>query len=325
MSINNIKLDNFTVFEKIDINFTNGVNVIIGENGSGKSHLMKVMYILSKSEGSGEKFKCINDYFNTTIDDVFRNKRHESTFLSIDLNSTIIEINLIIGNSIELKGNKGENLNSVPTFIPAKDMLTHSKGFLPMYDKFELPFDKTCYDIISKSLLPNLKKIPVIGETILPKIEHIIEGKVIVENDTFFIEKNNGDKVVFSMEAEGIKKIAILWQLIMNESIAKGSVLFWDEPEANINPSLYKDVAEILLELSRNDVQIFIATHNYNFAKYIEVLSKESDNALYHSLYKTDHGVKCETETKFTLLSNNALREDNINLYDEEMKKEFEE
>ena len=50
-----------------------------------------------------------------------------------------------------------------------------------------------------------------------------------------------------------------------------GNILLWDEPEANLNPELFPLVAEILLELQKNDVQIFVATHSYNFAKYLEI------------------------------------------------------
>ncbi len=106
----------------------------------------------------------------------------------------------------------------------------------------------------------------------------------------------------------------------MNESITENSILFWDEPEANINPKLTHDVAEILLELSRQGVQIFVATHNYIFAKYVEVLSNDTDEVLFHALYKTEtDGVKCETEEKFSLLENNSILKENIVLYEKEI------
>lgn len=44
MIISNCKVDNFTVFDNASIEFCTGVNVIIGANGTGKSHLLKVLY-----------------------------------------------------------------------------------------------------------------------------------------------------------------------------------------------------------------------------------------------------------------------------------------
>jgi hypothetical protein len=39
-----IDLKNQTVFQQAELHFTTGLNVIIGENGTGKSHLLKLAY-----------------------------------------------------------------------------------------------------------------------------------------------------------------------------------------------------------------------------------------------------------------------------------------
>lgn len=44
MAIKKIQLENFTVFEKLDIEFEKGINVFVGENGMGKTHIMKLLY-----------------------------------------------------------------------------------------------------------------------------------------------------------------------------------------------------------------------------------------------------------------------------------------
>lgn len=41
MKIKRIKFQNYTVFEDQQMEFSPGINVIIGENGTGKTHLMK--------------------------------------------------------------------------------------------------------------------------------------------------------------------------------------------------------------------------------------------------------------------------------------------
>ena len=48
----------------------------------------------------------------------------------------------------------------------------------------------------------------------------------------------------------------------MNGSLTEGTILLWDEPEANINPKLIPVLTEIILELGRNGAQIFLATHD---------------------------------------------------------------
>ena len=44
MAITRVKLENFTVFESLDLEPSPGINVLVGANGTGKTHLMKVCY-----------------------------------------------------------------------------------------------------------------------------------------------------------------------------------------------------------------------------------------------------------------------------------------
>lgn len=56
MKIKRIKFQNYTVFEDQQMEFSPGINVIIGENGTGKTHLMKALY-------SAWSTNCIHDYY----------------------------------------------------------------------------------------------------------------------------------------------------------------------------------------------------------------------------------------------------------------------
>lgn len=327
MPIERICIKNFTAFDEFTMECAEGINVIIGENGTGKTHLMKGVYMILQEINifNGEPKHLMYNYFKSSNDEVIRNLDLDSSCISAKNNigsvSTVLKSK---NNSIELKGNGNTSVFSKSVYIPAKDILTHSKGFTSLYNERYIPFDKSYADIISKAMLPNLREIPELGNNILPRLESIIGGKVVIDNEEFFIEDNDGKKTKFDVVAEGIKRFALIWQLIMNGCITKGGVLFWDEPEANINPKLMKDVVGILLELSKNDVQIFVTTHNYMFAKYIEVMMNDEDeDVAFHSLYKeNDKGAtKIETESKFSLLSNNKIIKENINLYDAEIEK----
>ena len=44
MPITRVEFDNFTVFDNMTIPFCTGINILLGENGLGKTHIMKVLY-----------------------------------------------------------------------------------------------------------------------------------------------------------------------------------------------------------------------------------------------------------------------------------------
>lgn len=48
MKIYSIAAEKFMLFDKINIDFSSGINVIFGENSTGKTALIKVLYSSSK-------------------------------------------------------------------------------------------------------------------------------------------------------------------------------------------------------------------------------------------------------------------------------------
>lgn len=97
--------------------------------------------------------------------------------------------------------------------------------------------------------------------------------------------------------------------LVKNGTLEKGSILFWDEPEANINPTYISIIVEMLLELQRKGVQIFISTHDYMLASYFEVKKEDEDSIAFHSLsHKGTTGeILYEKSEKFGLLKSNPI------------------
>jgi len=51
-------------------------------------------------------------------------------------------------------------------------------------------------------------------------------------------------------------------RLISSGVLLVGEYLFWDEPDANLNPASQRAVARALVELASSGAQIFVATHS---------------------------------------------------------------
>jgi AAA15 family ATPase/GTPase len=128
----------------------------------------------------------------------------------------------------------------------------------------------------------------------------------------------------FTLLAEGIRKLGLLWILIQNGTLLDGSVLLWDEPEANLNPKLMRTVVQILIALQRLGVQVFITTHNYNLLKEFDLQLESQDRVLFHSLYRNaERNIVASSFTAYDNLQPNAIDDTLGGLADREIRQQM--
>lgn len=119
-----------------------------------------------------------------------------------------------------------------------------------------------------------------------------------------------------------MRKLALLWVLIQNGTLQGGSALFWDEPEANLNPKVMGTLVEILLELRRLGVQIFISTHDYVLLKEFDLQAKLSDEVRFHALFRdAEGGLQHAAAKTLSGVDHNAIAETFSDLYDREVRR----
>ncbi len=308
--IKTIKEDD-SINDGFKLDFCDGINVLIGENGVGKTTILKMIYAATQwsiEQTDRGKTKRLTQFFSNSIKDSDSLKNAENKegycYYKVSDGTHSFEDSLSHKGIFNFDQWLGLNIQSV--FIPTTEMLSHANGFLAMNQKYSMPFDGTQIDIIVNASLPETREIPSVMSGILDKISSAIEGTVILENDSFYVLKKDGQKVDFSLEAEGLRKLGLLWKLIRNGLLEEGTILLWDEPEANLNPELYPLVAEILLELQKNGVQIFVATHSYNFAKYLEIRRANKEQVMFHNLYKSRNSLSDETQKNFPEINDDS-------------------
>ena len=328
MIIKKIKLENYTVFENHQIEFSPGINVIIGENGTGKTHIMKVLYSACQSVEQKTSFsqKIVatmlpDDYKIARL--ITRNPGNHNGLIKITAGDTENTQERILTASFhgktkkwdaEVTGENGweESFSGVSSiFIPAKEILSHSYNLNAASEKNNVRFDDTYLDIINAAKVDiSVGRNSTTKDAMLKAIEKITHGTVYYDanRDEFYLKSGNS-KQEFNLIAEGIRKMALLWQLVKNGTLENGSILFWDEPEANINPSYISIIVEMLLELQRRGVQIFISTHDYMLASYFAVKKETDDKVIFHSLSrKPDNGsIHYEKSDRFADLKANPI------------------
>jgi AAA15 family ATPase/GTPase len=177
-------------------------------------------------------------------------------------------------------------------------------------------------DIIKRAFLPKL-----MGPTdkdrqrLLTALQKAIDGKVVAKGEHFFLKNKEGD-LEFTLLAEGVRKLALVWLLIQNGTLLSGSVLFWDEPEANLNPSLMGEVVQVILELQRLGVQVFLATHNYVLLKEFDLRKQPNDAVRYLSLFRNESGsVSLNSTDHYLGIDPNAVASTFDSLYDRELQR----
>ncbi|NLK49084.1 MAG: AAA family ATPase, partial [Candidatus Cloacimonetes bacterium] len=208
---------------------------------------------------------------------------------------------------------------------PVKEMLANAPGFKSLYESRLIHFEEVYADIISKALIPPLiGSVDEFGEKIGTILRKAIDGETTVRNEQFFLKNRDGN-LEFTLLAEGFRKLGLLWILIQNGVLANGTVLFWDEPEANLNPKLTATLIEVILQLQRSGVQVFLSTHNDLVAKWIDLLSEKEDkeHIKYHVLYRDaeNREIKTNSFENYDDVNPNPLEEAYISILHEEIER----
>jgi AAA15 family ATPase/GTPase len=298
MAIERIEIKDFLVFKgDFSADFCPGVNVFIGGNGTGKTTLMKVLYAGYYSNYAGRGMdESTLDYFDPSI---------------------IVTDDYYFHVFPDESNRDKEFFTHGFQFIPEKDILEHSKGLLTFIENKQTGFNGIYRNVLISAMDIPTREQTETQKSVGQKISDIIGGKVIwVQSEgSFYTLKTNGSKIPFANEASGFKKIGYLGLLVASGQLSPGSVLFWDEPENSLNPELMPKLVEILLELSRSGVQIFLATHSYDLARYFDVRKDKSISVAFHNLVKEDEKIICNTAPEYIELENNLMETASAKLF----------
>lgn len=310
--INSLSLENFTLFRNAQFKFARGLNVFVGENGSGKTHLLKILFSTNRVMLKGGKKDhkpadptkgYLEKEIANGLKDVFRpdklgrlcsrTRGRMSSTVSAKWNGTTslsFSFSTEKESSVLLDKTPSQWQHHDATYMPSHEMMTLFPDFASIYDSTELEFNYTLRDLAGKLGAPGKKGPPPPEiKSIIDSLHEILGGEVILENKHFYVKSINLGKLEVSLLSEGLCKIAQLLHLVKNRTLSKGDLLLWDEPESNLNPQFIKTIATILLQLSTLGIQVFVATHSLFL---LRALSLESTN--FHKTPVTYFGLQLE-------------------------------
>jgi ABC-type lipoprotein export system ATPase subunit len=363
------------------------VNVIIGSNGMGKTHLLKAIYGLALAglHSAGDrsdkevaadisrKFLRLFSSEESRIGALRANGAKTPTRLSL-VSSDDSRVTMSFNSRSQALqiymdgGGTGHELQ--PVFIPTKEVLSLVRGMRhPDHDRatVEMIFDDGYIDLAELLVRPGFEdEAPSLAgdprlSSVVRELVDLVGGRYRwTDGSAFRFEPGRYEEkadparskskaaqayqdstitrfvpktrqsLSSGMTAEGYRKIGVLHRLLCNGSINPGAtgVLLWDEPEANLNPKLMKNLVQLLLELSRNGQQIVLATHDYVLLKWFDLLMDKGkdDHVRFHVLAREDDSgaMAIHSTDDYDQLSNTGIAKTFSELYDAEIERSLE-
>ncbi len=319
--LKSLHLESFTVFPDTQFAFGKDLNVVIGENGTGKTHVLKAAYsaiavsaarskdgttdLPSKAQlqlALGDKLQGV--FCPDGLSRLVRRKQGLSKCrLSYKFN--VPNLNLEFGFSnrakteVEIESMPSERVEKLPVFLPTRELLTIYPGFVSLYETTRLSFEETWRDtcILLGAPLARGPRESRIKKLLVP-LEEAMGGKVELDpSGRFYLYLSSSGAMEMHLVAEGLRKLATIARLIATGSLLDKGYLFWDEPEANLNPKIIKTIAGTILQIARNGIQVFIATHSLFLLRELHILQQRESKKLDTSYF----GLHISTEGAVTV------------------------
>lgn len=276
MQISNLKLLNFRNYESLDINFSDKVNIIYGQNGMGKTNLVEAIYILAltktfrfgnddvvikkgkniaKIEG-GIKDKILNNY-KIVISDTGKRIKIDNNKIS-KFSDYITKINIILFNPDDLKIIKdtpmtrrkllnieisGISKEYVTLLTNYNKILKQRNSYLKLLSKKNLS-QNDFLTILTEQLIDTGLKIVEIREDFITNINSHI-------GDIYFKITGKGPLIVnYKSEYKGKTKENLLnmYKKSISREIIMGKTLFGphhDDIEFLINKEIVKEYSSV--------------------------------------------------------------------------------
>ena len=337
--LKSLNIKNLTVFPEANLHFSRHLNVIVGENGTGKTHLLKMAYsALATSWEEGRKptsslptktlmqtrlaEKLINVFRPESLGRLARRKQgRERCDIKLQFNNQQFNIAFSFATNskteVVLEQIPEDWLDAASIYLPTRELLTIFPNFVSVYEGHYLEFEETWRDtcLLLGSPLQRGPKEKRIQELLKP-LELAMGGSIELDTNGRFYLKNENGRFEMPLVAEGQRKLAMLARLIATGVLLDKGALFWDEPEANLNPRLIKQVAQSIINLSNAGIQIFLATHSLFLLRELEILMASNSNAKvnprFFGLHFSDGGVLIKQGNAIDEIGNIAALDEDL-------------
>jgi AAA15 family ATPase/GTPase len=335
--IESFEIKNFGPIPEITTDNLGKINLIIGDNGAGKTILLKSLYTGIKTIEDYKRGKEKRNESEILADKLFwtfevdklgdlvrkcKGKAELSFQFTIDQKLFRYQFGRETTNSISLKNitNYTEGRSSNSIFLPPKEVLSLQNIILQSREVDKVfGFDNTYFDLARSLLLSprqgnNYQEFSPSRKS----LRQLLGGKI--EYDTLtktWLFKKGNQRFPIGLTAEGIKKISILDTLLVNRYLDPNSIIFIDELESALHPTAISQFLDIIMKLAGCGMQFFIASHSYFVIKKLFLIAQEQSLSI--PILSQENGIWIQEDLQEGL-PDNAIISESIRLYREEVR-----
>ena len=204
--ISRLHLKNFIAFADLGIDFSPGINIVIGENGTGKTQLLKAILALSGPAAHGEqageqlarKLCRLYHPLSNQVGELRRTGARGEAQLSATFASGQEIAAQFSGSATGAKVSSNTNGEAAPAiFIPTKEVLSLVRGLTaeqPHLPTIERIFDDGYLDLAHQLVKEGANDLNAKVQldprfaSIVPRLTNLIGGQYLLENGRFVFE-----------------------------------------------------------------------------------------------------------------------------------------
>ena len=358
--INSVQLKNFGPLTELDWQNLGPINLVIGNNGCGKSFLLKAIYSAVRTLEIYKRGNNPNSAADILFEKLYWTFQTEklgdlaakSCDAPLSFNLTIDQqpFNYSFGKDtlkeINSLKNEAPPRPSDSIYLPAKEVLSLHHIILESRDRdLIFGFDDTYYDLAKALQKPlrgkfgqSIMDVPTGDPTEDNKIEtrihfrktsknareileNILDGKIEYDkNQNRWFFKKGKQRFDIGVTAEGIKKISILDILLGNGYLDSNSIVFIDEPEAALHPEAISKFLDIIALLAQCGIQFFLASHSYAVIKKLFLIAQQQQLSV---PVLSKEGENWQQSDLLHDMPDNPIIDESIRLYEEEVDLAF--
>lgn len=334
--IDSIEMRNYGKIKAFSCSNFSNINLIIGENGTGKTFLLKALYSAIRSMEEykrGDDIRSMNDILAEKlrwtfqvdkIGDMVTRDSYDELQFQINANGENYgyqfpkdTVSQITNLKCALKNKEGNSI-----FIPAKEVLSLFSIILKSreFDKM-FGFDDTYYDLAKALRIPPSRgRNYTAFSNSRELVSDAIDGYVEYDENSgkWFYRNNKKQQFTIGATSEGVKKLAILDRLLCNGYLNRDSVIFIDEIESALHPTAICQFLDMVHFISDSmGIQFFIASHSYFVIKKLALLAMKKQN--YITCISLEKEIEPIVSDLYDGIPNNSIIDTSIALYEQEI------